>query len=140
MKRIKKIITFVLILALTLALASCGTQDPTGLWENATYTQDTELGNGEKTVTVEVTAEEKTVTFTIKTDKSTVGEALLEHSLIEGEESQYGLFIKKVNGITADYDKNGAYWAFYIDNEYAMSGVDTTEIAKNAVYRLEYAK
>ena len=139
-KTIQKIQAIILVLTLTLTLASCTAKTPTGLWENATYTQDTELGNGEKTVTVEVKAEEKTVTFTIKTDKSTVGEALLEHSLIEGEESQYGLYVKKVNGITADYDKNGAYWAFYVDNEYAMSGVDTTEIAKNAVYRLEYAK
>ena len=140
MKIIKKIITLALAFALTLTLASCGAEAPTGLWENATYTENTELGNGEKTVTVEVKAEEKTVTFTIKTDKSTVGEALLENSLIEGEESQYGLYVKKVNGITADYDENGAYWAFYVNGEYAMSGVDTTEIEENAVYRLEYAK
>lgn len=140
MKIIKKVITLALAFALTLTLASCGAETPTGLWENATYQESTTLGSGEKTVVVEVTAEEKTVTFTIKTNSATVGEALLENSLIEGEESQYGLFVKKVNGITADYDENGAYWAFYVNGEYAMSGVDTTEIEENAVYRLEYAK
>lgn len=140
MKIIKKVITLALVFALTLTLASCGAEPPTGLWENATYQENTTLGSGEKTVVVEVTAEEKTVIFTIKTNATTVGEALLENSLIEGEESQYGLYIKKVNGITADYDENGAYWAFYVNGEYAMSGVDTTEIEENAVYRLEYAK
>ena len=140
MKIIRKIITLALAFALTLTIASCGAETLTGLWENATYQENTTLGSGEKTVVVEVTAEEKTVTFTIKTNSATVGEALLENSLIEGEESQYGLFVKKVNGITADYDENGAYWAFYVNGEYAMSGVDTTEIEENAVYRLEYAK
>ena len=112
----------------------------TGLWENATYTSDTEFGSGAKTVVVEVKVEEQTVRFTIKTDKDTVGAALLEHGLIEGEEGQYGLYVKVVNGIRADYDKDKRYWAFYIDGEYAMTGIELTEITDGAKYQLEYAK
>ena len=99
----------------------CGNSaDKTGLWENVTYTKDTRLGEGTKTVTVQVKAEEQIVTFTVKTDKDTVGAALLENKLIEGEESEYGLYIKVVNGITADYDKDKSYWAFYVDGFFVI--------------------
>ena len=114
--------------------------EKTGVWENATYLSDKEFGNGEKTLVVEVKAEEKLVTFTVKTDKATVGEALQEQGIVEGEQGQYGLYIKKVNGITADFDVDQTYWAFYINGEYAMSGVDTTEITEGAMYKLEYTK
>ncbi|MDD3429965.1 MAG: DUF4430 domain-containing protein [Oscillospiraceae bacterium] len=75
--------------------------------------------------------------FEIHTDKATVGEALLDLQLIEGETSEYGLYVKTVNGITADYDKDGVYWAFYVNGEYATAGVDSTEITEDAVYALK---
>lgn len=72
--------------------------------------------------------------FDISTDKSTVGEALLEKGLIAGEDSEYGLFVTTVNGITLDWDKDQKYWAFYIDGEYATTGVDSTDVTEGAVY------
>lgn len=110
------------------------------LWKDAVYTEDKEFGNGSKTVTVEVTAEDKTVVFTVKTDKETVGDALIEHELIAGENGEYGLYIKSVNGILADYSLNQCYWAFYIGDEYASTGVDSTEITEGATYKLVYSK
>ena len=89
---------------------------------------------------VDVKVEDKTVRFTVKTDKDTVGEALMEHDLIAGEEGQYGLYVKVVNGIRADYDVDKSYWAFYINGEYAMTGVELTEIDEGSIYQLEYAK
>ena len=112
----------------------------TGLWENATYLSDKEFGEGSKTLVVEVKAGDESVTFTVKTDKATVGEALQEYDLIDGEEGEYGLYVKVVNGITADYDIDKSYWAFYINGEYAMGGVDTTDITDGVVYKLEYTK
>ncbi len=78
--------------------------------------------------------------YYIKTDKSIVGEALKEHNLIEGEEGPYGLFIKKVCGMEADYDKNKTYWAFYIDGQYATEGIDKTEIINGCYYDLIITK
>lgn len=72
--------------------------------------------------------------FEIHTDKETVGDALQELGLIEGEEGEYGLFVKTVNGITADYDKDGSYWAFYVNDEYAQEGVDATAVVEGAAY------
>ena len=39
-----------------------------------------------------------------------------------------------VNGITLDWEKDGKYWAFYINGEYAMTGVDSTDAEDGAVY------
>ena len=111
-----------------------------GIWENAIYLNDMTFGNGSKTLRVEVKAGNDTITFTVKTDKETVGDALMEHNLIDGENGAYGLYVKKVNGILADYDIDQSYWAFYINGEYAMSGVDTTNIDTSATYTLEYTK
>ena len=156
MKNLTKIIATLLVLTMTLCFVACEKRETpevngnnvtntdkealTGLWANATYTTDTTLGEGETTLTVEVKIEDKTVVFTIKTDADTVGAALLENGLIAGEESAYGLYVKVVNGVTADYDIDGSYWAFWINGEYAMGGVDTTEIKEGERYTLEYTK
>ena len=105
-----------------------------GMWEEAKYLTDTELGEGATTLIVEVKADDRQVTFTIHTDKTTVGEAMQEHGLLEGEESEYGLYIKKVNGILADYNVDQTYWGFYINGEYAMTGADSTNIEEGVTY------
>ena len=135
-----KILSLTLALIFILSLTACSKAPDSPVWENATYTEDTAFGNGSKTIVVEVKADENSVRFTIKTDKTTVGEALMEHNLISGEQGVYGLYVKAVNGITADYDTDKSYWAFYINGEYAMTGVDTTNINESDAYRLEYVK
>ena len=52
----------------------------------------------------------KETKFEIHTDKTVVGEALLELGLIEGDMGDYGLYVKKVNGITADYNEDSTWW------------------------------
>lgn len=140
-KTLLSFVTVTVALMMLVSLVSCGNSvDKTGLWENATYLKDTTFGNGAKTVVAQVKVEEQCVTFTVKTDETTVGAALLEHGLIAGEDSEYGLYVKTVNGITADYDVDKSYWAFYINDEYAMTGVDSTEITEGATYSFVYTK
>ena len=141
MKTTLKVTSLLLAFVMLLSFAACGAkEEATGLWKDATYTADTTLGEGAKTITVEVKAEDKAVVFTVKTYAETVGAALLAHNLIAGDESEYGLYIKKVNGITADYDVDQSYWAFYVNGEYAMSGVDATTIDESVTYGLVYTK
>ena len=136
-KTIKSTVSILLALVFAVCLASCGAQaDKEGLWENATYLKDTELGEGEKTATLEVKAGEQSVIFTVHTDEEMLGAALLAHNLIEGKDGLY----TKVNGMVADYNVDKSYWAFYIDGEMAMAGVDDTPIAEGTVYKLEYTK
>jgi len=93
------------------------------------------LGEGSTQFTFTVVDKEGTETqYEIHTDKETVGDALLELGLIAGDESEYGLYVKTVNGITADYDVDGVYWAFYINGEYASTGVDSTTITEGDTY------
>ena len=54
--------------------------------------------------------------------------------LIVGEDGPYGLYIKTVNGITLDYDKDGKYWAFYENGKYAAKGASETEIVSGTTY------
>ena len=82
----------------------------------------------------------KETKFEIHTDKTVVGEALLELGLIEGDMGDYGLYVKKVNGITAVYEEDGTYWAFYVGNSYGMTGVDMTDIEPGATYAFKVSK
>lgn len=136
----KRTLTLALTLLLTLSLLSCSLFGNKDVWQDAVYTEDTTLGEGAKTVTVELEVEDHLITFTVLTDETVLGDALLAVDLIAGEESQYGLYVKVVNGMTADYDKDGHYWSLLIDGDYAMTGVDSTEITEGTVYRLVYAK
>ena len=99
------------------------------------------IGEGKTSFEFSVKYEDgKVEKCTVKTDKKTVGEALMENGIITGEDGQYGLYVKTVNGEYADYDKTGTYWAFYINGEYATSGVDTTKISNGEKYSFEIGK
>ena len=137
----KKIISasiyLTLVLTLILCLASCtSTALKEGLWETAIYTEDTTLGDGAKTAVVEFQIGENKITFTVQTDKETLGDALNEHGLLEGKDGLY----TKINGVTADYNVDKSYWGFYINGEYAMTGIDDTAIDESVTYSLVYTK
>lgn len=103
--------------------------------ENTDIQEPIALGEGAMAFTfVVVDKDGNETTFAINTDAATVGEALVALELIEGDESDFGLYVKKVNGIVADYDVDQTYWAFYINGEYAMTGVDSTNVEDGATY------
>lgn len=132
----KTINLLAVLLLICMVFTACNTVSAEGLWENATYRRDMEFGKGEKTVEVEVKVGDESVTFTVHTDKETLGDALLEHELIDGEKGAYGLYVKYVNGIEADYDKDGSYWGFYKNGEMMLVGVDGAVIADGEHYEL----
>lgn len=137
----KKAFLIIFVVMICFCLAGCGAKTAVGnLWDSATYTEDTEFGNGSKTLCVKVEVEDKSVTFTVHTDAKTVGDALTEHKLISGEKGAYGLYVKEVNGIVADYDKNQSYWAFNKNGEAMMTGVDGTEFLDGEQFELTYTK
>ena len=139
-KKLLVTLLVVLIAVMALVIAGCSnnsSEEPTTTEPVQTTGQTSAIvkGEGENAfVFIAVDLDGNSTHYMIKTDKETVGEALLENGLIAGEDSQYGLYVKTVNGITLDYDKDGKYWAFYINGEYAMQGVDKTPIDETAVY------
>ncbi len=143
LKLISLILTFVLFAAAALVFTGCEKNDDVIPGSDSTSSTDaleekpesvTVLGVGALQFVFEVKDGGDIKTFEIHTDKGTVGEALSELGLIAGEDGPYGLYVKTVNGKTYSYDRDGKYWAFYINGEMAMSGVDSTDITEGAKY------
>lgn len=150
-KLLSLILSTMLIVAMAFSMTACGgnntnvpnTEVESQMTETEQDSNDTEtvLGEGQMVFTfLVVDGEGNETAFEIHTDKTVVGDALLELDLIEGEVGDYGLYVKVVNGITADYDVDQTYWAFYVDGEYAMTGVDATEIEEGATYSFKVEK
>lgn len=139
-KYLSLILCMVLIAAMALFTTGCkgNTARVTG---DGTFQDGDKVGKGSISFTLTVADQDgKEATCTVKTDKTILGEALQDLGILEGEEGPYGLYVKTVNGITADYDLDGVYWAFYIDGEYAMTGADVTEIVDGATYTFKVEK
>ena len=149
MKRIsqnKIIVSFALLLCMSLLLSACGSREVLPqVWEDATYTEDTTMGEGSKTVDVYVTAADKSVKLTVKTDEEKLGAALLALGIIEGDMGEFGIYIKVVNGMTADYDVDASWWGFNKvlpdgTRDTMMTGVDGVTISDGEAYELIYSK
>ena len=144
MKKTNKFVAVLTVLAVLVSfccLTSCKqTHNEANLWDNATYTEDTTLGGGKNSILLEVVVFDESVNLTIKTDKTTLLDVLTEHKIIQGRQEKIGYYIDAVNGIAANWEKDQSYWAFYVNNEYAMVGIDQTEVKDGAIYKLEYTK
>ena len=91
---------------------------------------------GEKTITVEVvTLDGSDTETTITTDAEFLRGALEQENMIEGTESDYGLFVTTVNGVTAD-DSKEQWWCFTKGGESLATGVDSTPIADGDAFEI----
>ena len=142
-KSLSHIVCIMLVAAIALFTTGCNDNKQNQVSSSSesnilTQVDITELGKGKSEFLFSVIDADGTETaFKIHTDKKTVGEALLELNLISGDKEKYGLFIKTVNGITVDYNKDKKYWSFYVNGKYATAGVDTTEITDGFSYSLK---
>lgn len=136
MKNCKKILAVIAAVLLVMVLSACAKTATIPAGKNTVGVKNGEtVGQGATAFAVEVTDNEgNKTTFTVNTDEKMVGAALQTLNLISGEKGDYGLYVKEVTGITTDYEKDGTYWAFYIDGQYALTGVDSTEVKAGAVY------
>ncbi len=157
-KIMKLSVIFVLIAAMALCIISCGnntdseTEAPKASGETTSSVSEatsdstgsdvsSAVTEGKYTLTVTVVDDKgESKDFEIKTDADNLGDALLNAGLVEGDMEAYGLYIKVVNGIRADYDLDKAYWALSKDGEYLMTGADSTPIADGEHYELTYTK
>lgn len=130
--RFRSVLSLVLVAAMVLMFAGCGQKETQ---ENPEKSQN-QQENVEKSFEFQVVELDGTKKeFEVKYDtEKTVGEALVNKGLISGEKAQYGLMVDTVNGQKYDYNEDGAYWAFHINGEYAMTGVDSTPIKDGEVY------
>ncbi len=99
---------------------------------------------GTKAYTVEVKdADGNVKTYTGKTDAEFLRDLMDELTAkgdfsYTGSDGDYGLYIESINGITADYDTDGAYWSIYVNGEYGMYGADQQPVADQDTFTFAY--
>ena len=123
----KRMISMLLALVMVFGLAACGAKEEAPAEAVSFTVVVTDLEGNE-------------TTFAYTSDAASVGDALVAEGLVEGHEASYGLYIDSVNGIAADWDKDQTYWAFYINGEYATTGIGETPITADATYNLTLTK
>ena len=135
----RKIFVALLVLLLVFAGAACG--GPVSAPEVDPGAVLHSIGQGEVVFSFLVTGPDEAVSgWDVRTDEETVGAALLALGLIAGDAGQFGLMVTEVNGIVADWDVNGSFWAFFIDGDFAMTGVDATYIEPGVTYAFVYTR
>lgn len=98
---------------------------------------------GSKSITIEVVNSEiESVKYELKTDAMYLAEAMDEAEGLEyeTEEGPYGLTVLSVNGERAVYEENGAYWGFYVNDEYCSYGISEQPVEDGDYFKIEYTK
>ncbi len=75
--------------------------------------------------------------FDIHTDAEFLAEALVEHEIVEDNQSEYGLYILTVDGETVD-EGNQEWWCLTKGGEMHMYGASETAIADGEAYELTF--
>ena len=95
---------------------------------------------GSKQVTIQIVhkdGSEKKLEFS--TEHEYLADLLLEKELVTGYASEeYGFTIESVDGVTADWNADGAYWALYEGEEYAVTSAAGIVLVDGGIYRLVY--
>ena len=121
--------TLIIAVALVLAVAAM-----LALW--FVTRPETQEGSKEFTVTV-IHADESQKKFEYKTAAEKLGAFLEEKGLIDSQGADPGMF-HTVDGEKADWNENQSYWAFYVGEDYAVTGIFDTPIEDGAAYKLVY--
>ena len=116
----KQILSLLLALLLLLGAVACAAKTPAA-------------SGASKTIKFTAIYDDVNKEFTIQTNETMLGAALLAEGLIAGDESEYGLYVKTVDGRTAN-DANQEWWCLTKGGEMCMTGVDSTEIADGDAY------
>ena len=128
MKKNKKTIIAVILLAVLVAALVL-------VWHF--FGPDSETNSFDKTVTVTVIhGDGSEKEFVIGTNEEYLRGALEQEKLVEGGESEFGLFITAVDGETAD-DASEQWWCVCdSDGNMLMTGVDTTPINDGDAFQI----
>ena len=141
MIRLSLVLTLLLLVAAV--MIGCGEQtfsaETTGASDVQPAPDAEPIGEGQYTFAFSaIFADGSAKRYAVSTDCETVGAALLELELIAGEEGPFGLYVKSVCGVVADYDLDGTYWSLYTDGEMSTVGVDSlmSADAKDVEFRV----
>ena len=99
-----------------------------------------ETVEGSKNVTIVIIHKDGTQKeLTYATDAEYLADLLLEKELVTGYASEeYGFTIESVDGETADWVVDSAYWALYENDEYAVTSASGIVLTDGGVSKLIY--
>ena len=96
---------------------------------------------GGKHIVIQVVDDNGAITpYELDTDSAYLQQAMDEaEGLTYGaEDGPYGLSVHTVNGLRADYEKDKAYWGFYVNDDYCNYGISQQPVEDGDVFRVEY--
>ena len=90
-------------------------------------------------ITLTVTYPDETSdSYEIDTSAEFLKDAIADTVELGGSDGEYGFYLESVNGVTADYATDGAYWAIFVNDEYGMFGLDSQPVTDGDSYALVY--
>lgn len=96
---------------------------------------------GSKAVVIEVVnSKGESTEYEVKTDAEYLHGAMdeAEGLTYDGEEGPYGFTVSVVNGESAVYETDGAYWSFYVNDEYCNYGMDSQPVNDGDEFSIVY--
>lgn len=109
-----------------------------GLW-SLWQSSRPETEAGEKNVTVAVVhSDGERTEFHYSTEQEYLGELLKAEGLIEGEEGEFGLFVKTVDGEAVDFNRDQSWWKLTCNGKDAETGADSVVLRDGDVYEWIY--
>lgn len=96
---------------------------------------------GSKDITIEVINKAgKSTVYELNTDAEYLRQAMEEAEGLEfsGTEGEFGLMIESVNGESAVYATDGAYWSFYVNEGYCNYGIEEQPVMDGDAFQIVY--
>ena len=106
-----------------------------------TFREKAQAGSKNITLSVIDSAGKETI-YTLSTDAEYLLGAMeeVEGLTFSGTEGPYGMMLTTVNGETADYNTNGAYWAIIVNGNYGNYGVSMQPVEDGDGFVILYDK
>lgn len=78
--------------------------------------------------------------YELRTDEEYLLDAAneIDGLTIEGHTDGSYFYMDTINGVSADYTAEGAYWAIYVDGAYGNYGIKDQPIADGVSYEIRY--
>ena len=102
------------------------------------FTFGAKPSKGSKLITIQVATNDGTFLYITQTDAEYLKEVMDETEGLTYETTDGMVMV--VNGIRADYVLDGAYWAFYVNDDYCNYGIADQPVNDQDNFRIEYTK
>lgn len=96
---------------------------------------------GSKAITIEVVdSEGESTVYELQTDAEFLAQAMDEADGLKyvAEEGPYGLTVSEVNGESAVFEVDGAYWGFFVNGEYCNYGISEQPVEDGDAFQIAY--